>query len=101
MRVIEQSSLTVNGFNLNLLECKFTQSPPQTAAHTVLILTYWNVNMVVVPVSFFSKFVLILTYWNVNSGEILDLIYYYAVLILTYWNVNLEVFVLHSPIITF
>ena len=40
-----------------------------TALLEVLILTYWNVNMLLLMRFQVLQYVLILTYWNVNKNE--------------------------------
>ncbi len=41
-----------------------------TSAGTVLILTYWNVNLLFPAFPAFVPTVLILTYWNVNKSTV-------------------------------
>ena len=55
-------------FNLNLLECKFSWTPIAEFCITVLISTYWNVNLRSAPLKFAHSPVLISTYWNVNES---------------------------------
>ena len=98
-------------FNLNLLECKFKLINSAWVTATVLISTYWNVNVEdeinsMTDVQGFNlnlleckwwfnecyrKYtyqVLISTYWNVNKAVWIWEIFQAAVLISTYWNVN-------------
>ena len=92
------------------MECKFIDLFNIPVAPTVLILTYWNVNITRLVTDEYNTSVLILTYWNVNQFNgvvngtawsinlnLLECKSAYGeehtfghpwVLILTYWNVN-------------
>ena len=61
-----QCILFDNGFNLTLLECKYSEINAGNSAKSVLILPYWNVNILKPRVNGISNIVLILPYWNVN-----------------------------------
>ena len=55
---------------------------------TVLIETYWNVNVIIDGIRFLTLKVLIETYWNVNFYHRTGAKNGNTVLIETYWNVN-------------
>ena len=52
--------------NRNILECKYKYQANITEGETVLIETYWNVNVNFHHGTIHSRSVLIETYWNVN-----------------------------------
>ena len=56
---------------------------------TVLISTYWNVNILSAKKLKLMALVLISTYWNVNFSNLHHRQRQLNVLISTYWNVNI------------
>ena len=57
------------GINRNILECKFRSFDFQSWLFTVLIETYWNVNVTTSRLRVITGRVLIETYWNVNDTK--------------------------------
>ena len=68
---------------------------------TVLIDTWWNVNMLYVMYLLMFVHVLIDTWWNVNTERPDINIFHAVVLIDTWWNVNDEYLIAHTNIISF
>ena len=62
-------SISQQGINRNILECKFGFSIRIYCSLTVLIETYWNVNVFGYVSIEKQKIVLIETYWNVNDNQ--------------------------------
>ena len=83
------TAFLAKSFNLNLLECKSEKPTETKSGISVLISTYWNVNIRAYYDEGMKKLVLISTYWNVNVVIAIWYALYRAVLISTYWNVNM------------
>ena len=60
-----------DGFNRDILECKFDMQKKKFIERMDLIETYWNVNINVVQNLLVAYIDLIETYWNVNKMKAL------------------------------